>query len=453
MRPILLLAPAVSLAALLSSTAAHAACVESPSGTYTCTGLQTGGLADNDDDVSVTIDLGAEVENNSGDALRVRGNDTVVENNGTLTADGDGVDSGDNGSGLTVTNNGTINANARGVNADDEDDVTVINTGLINAPSNDGIRLGNGANATFLNSGTLISGDEGMEAGDNATVTNDIGASITAVEDAIQIGEAASITNSGTIQSTGTDGDGVDMDSGTVVNTATGSISTAASSSAGIDFDASSVLVSTIINSGTIAGGIGIQVELGGADPANVQTQIVRTDGVIIGSGGIAMDLGASDDQVAIFDDLTFQSTADYNLGSGAPVQIVGKTNLGTGEDTLAFLNTADGGMIYDAVLNDLFDGGADTDTVIFSASKSDLTASTLIADILSLTFEDSGMAQVLNFKDFEFFTFGADRLTGLGGTTYAAAELTAPVPLPAGFVLLGGGLAALGAARARRKG
>ncbi|PWR04461.1 hypothetical protein DKT77_00390 [Meridianimarinicoccus roseus] len=462
MRFVILSAPAVSLTSLLSGAPALAACVENPAGTYVCTGLQTGGLTDNGDDVSVTVVSGAEVQNAGGDALRVRGNDTTVVNNGTLTADGDGVDSGDDGFGLTVINTGSMNVQARGVNADNEDNVTVDNSGTINAPNNDGIRLGDGVNATFRNTGVLISGDEGMEAGNSATVLNRTGASITALEDAVQVGEDAQILNEGAIISTGTDGDGLDMDSGIVINTATGTIATAASSSAGIDFDASAVAQSVIVNSGSIEGGIGIQVELGGADPANTQTQIVLTDGIITGTGGLAVELGEGADTVAVFDSLAFLSQSgvpvqsgdvvDVTLGSGAAAQINGLVSLGAGDDSAGFFNMADGGMLYDAVLDDIFDGGADTDTAFFSAGLAELASSVLAGEVLSLTFASGQMTQVVNFRNFEFFTFGIDPVTGLGGQTVALADLTAPIPLPAGLLLLGGGLAVLGAARARRR-
>lgn len=455
MRPVQIIAPAVSLAALMAGGAVHAACVENPKNSYVCDGTQTDGLKDNSDDVSVLVNAGALVENfsgdNGGDVLRVRGDDTIVENNGTLEGDGDGVDSGDDGTGLYVTNTGTINAGSRGINADNENNVTVINSGTINAPTNDGIRLGNGVNAVFTNTGTLIAGDEGLEAGDDATVTNGPAARITAFDDAVQVGERGDIVNEGIIESNGNDGDGIDIDSGRIVNTASGSITTTAAAAAGIDYDASTEPESTILNSGTISGGFGIQVELGDHDPANTQTQIVLTDGIITGTGGTAISLGAGDDRVGVFDSLSFLSTVDLTLGSGAPAQINGLVSLGDGDDTLGFYNTADGGMIYDAVLADLFDGGADTDMAQFSADISELVSSKKSGGVLSLTFANAGLSKTLTFKGFEFFTFGVDPETGTGGTTYTAAQLSA-VPLPAGVALLGGGLAALAGLRRLRR-
>lgn len=456
--------PAMSVLAMTAASGAHAACVENPTNSYQCSATQIDGLEDNSDDVSVTVLSGATVENNGGpnggDALRVRGNGTQVTiqtgpgGDGVLDASGDGVDSGDNGFGLTVFNDGQILAQKRGVNADDEDDVTVINGGTIDA-QDDGIRLGNGVNALFVNAGTLKSGDEGFEAGDNAFVQNGPGALIQATEDAVQIGDDGTILNEGTIESTdidrsngtraGSGGDGIDLDSGAIVNT--GVIK--ALDGSGIDFDASPVLQSTIYNSGEITGRVGIEVELGGADPANTADQIIFTDGKITGTDGVAIELGEGQDLVAVFDDLSALGAAagvPIPLGSAAPAEINGLTNLGAGDDQLAFVNATGGGMIYDAVIGDIFDGGADIDTALFSADISELISSTGTPASLELLFGNGTDTKTLTLNNFEFLVFGVDPLTGFGGALFEirADGSLAPVPLPAGIVLLGGALVAL---------
>ena len=116
MRSFVLIAPALSSLAVLTAATAQAACVEVTPNNYACSGTQTGGLSDSDDNVTVDILTGATVENTGNDALRLRGNDPTVTNNGTIRTfiDGDGVDSNvSTTSGLTLINNGTIDVAVR----------------------------------------------------------------------------------------------------------------------------------------------------------------------------------------------------------------------------------------------------------------------------------------------------------------------------------------------------
>ncbi len=458
--------PALSAIALLSATTAQAGCVEGPTNAYVCSGTQTGGLTDSDPDVTVDILTGATVENSGNDALRLRGADPVVTNNGTIrtTIDGDGVDSNDaTQSGLTLVNAGTIDVAARGVNADNRNNVTVINSGLINAPTNDGIRLGAGANARVENTGTLKSGDDGLEAGNDATVLNGPGALFQAVEDGVQVGENAWIENEGTIESIIPDsdpdnwGDGIDIDSGTIVNTGT----IWSVDGAGIDYDASTVEQSVILNSGTIEGGVGIEVELGlGSDPANTKSQWIRSDGIITGRDGIAIELGAGDDIVEIFDSLSFLNpvtgveSASLALGSAAPVEVNGITDLGDDDDSLGIFNSAGGGL-YAAMLGDLFEGGAGTDTALFSASRGEFVSATGTGKAMKLSFSNGAESITLDLAGFEWIGFGVDPLTGTGGQIFAADRVArgpSAIPVPAAVWLAGSGLAALAGLRLRRR-
>lgn len=458
--------PVLSAFALLSATTARAACVEGPTNAYVCSGTQTGGLTDGDANVTVDILPGAAVENTGNDALRLRGADPVVTNAGTIrtVTDGDGVDSNDaTKSGLTLVNTGTIDVAARGVNADNRNNVTVINSGLINAPTNDGIRLGTGANARVENTGTLKSGDEGLEAGNDATVLNGPGALFQAVEDGVQVGENAWIENEGMIESIVTDpdpdnwGDGIDIDSGTIVNT--GMIRSV--DGAGIDYDASNVAQSRILNSGTIEGGVGVEVELGlGVDPANTKSQWIRSDGIITGRDGVAIELGAGADIVEIFDTLSLVNPvagvafANLALGSAGPVEVNGITDLGDDDDSLGIFNTAGGGL-YDAVLGDLFVGGAGTDTVVFSASRREFAAATGVGNAMKLTFSNGSDSITLDLAGFERIGFGVDPLTGSGGQVFAADRVArgpSAIPVPAALWLAGSGLAALAGLGLRRR-
>jgi hypothetical protein len=461
------LVPALSALALLSATTARAGCVEGPTNAYVCTGTQTGGLTDGDAGVTVDVLTGATVENSGNDALRLRGAGPVVTNHGTLKTviDGDGVDSNDaTKSGLTLINTGTIDVAARGVNADNRNDVTVINSGLINAPTNDGIRLGAGANARVENIGTLKAGDEGLEAGNDAVVLNGPGALFQAVEDGVQVGENARIENEGTIESIITDpdpdnwGDGIDIDSGTIVNTGT----IRSVDGAGIDYDASTVAQSQILNSGTIEGGTGVEVELGGGvDPANTKSQWIRSDGIITGLDGIAIELGAGDDIVEIFDSLSFLNPVagvesdTLTLGSAGPVEVNGITDLGDDDDSLGIFNTAGGGL-YQAALSDLFDGGNGTDTARFSASRQEFVAASGTGADLQIRFSNGVDGITLDLANFEWIAFGVDPLTGTGGKVFSVNRIArgpSAIPVPAAVWLAGSGLAALAGLRLRRRG
>ena len=461
------LVPALSALALLSATTARAGCVEGPTNAYVCTGTQTGGLTDGDAGVTVDVLTGATVENSGNDALRLRGAGPVVTNHGTLKTviDGDGVDSNDaRKSGLTLINTGTIDVAARGVNADNRNNVTVINSGLINAPTNDGIRLGAGAHARVENTGTLKSGDEGLEAGNDAVVLNGPGALLQAVEDGVQVGENARIENEGTIESIIIDadpdnwGDGIDIDSGTILNTGT----IRSVDGAGIDYDASTVAQSRIVNSGTIEGGTGVEVELGGGvDPANTRSQWIRSDGIITGRDGVAIELGAGADIVEIFDTLSFLNPVagaesdTLALGSAGPVEVNGITDLGDDDDRLGIFNTAGGGL-YQAALSDLFDGGNGTDIALFSASRQEFVAASGTGKALTLGFAKGAEAITLDLANFEWIAFGVDPLTGTGGQVFAADRVArgpSAIPVPAAVWLAGSGLAALAGLRLRRRG
>ena len=461
------LVPALSALALLSATTARAGCVEGPGNAYVCTGTQTGGLTDGDAGVTVDVLTGATVENSGNDALRLRGAGPVVTNHGTLKTviDGDGVDSNDaTKSGLTLINTGTIDVAARGVNADNRNDVTVINSGLINAPTNDGIRLGAGANARVENTGTLKAGDEGLEAGNDAVVLNGPGALFQAVEDGVQVGENARIENEGTIESIITDpdpdnwGDGIDIDSGTIVNTGT----IRSVDGAGIDYDASTVAQSQILNSGTIEGGIGVEVELGGGvDPANTKSQWIRSDGIITGLDGVAIELGAGDDIVEIFDSLSFLNPVagvesdTLTLGSAGPVEVNGITDLGDDDDSLGIFNTAGGGL-YQAALSDLFGGGNGTDTARFSASRQEFVAASGTGADLQIRFSNGVDGITLDLANFEWIAFGVDPLTGTGGKVFSVDRIArgpSAIPVPAAVWLAVSGLAALAGLRLRRRG
>ena len=200
---------------------------------------------------------------------------------------------------LSVENAGTIGAADDAIDADDSDGLSVVNTGLVTAEDK-AITAGDGAGAFLDNAGSIEAGDEGFEAGDDATVLNGAGGTIVAVEDAVQVGRGAFVSNDGTIGSTGPEGDGIDIDDGTILNEGT----IRAAGAAGIDFDGEGpdgglVGEAVVDNGGLIEGAVGIQVETGSAeDAANTAAQSVFNEGTIRGTSGLAIDLGAGDDLV-----------------------------------------------------------------------------------------------------------------------------------------------------------
>lgn len=432
----LALTTATALPLLLAALPAAAVCVETAPDSFDCTDLQTGGIEIDADDASVTVRSGAIVANDDGNAVEFNGDNSTVRNSGTLQASNDGVDGK---TGLTVVNDGEIDVQGRGVDADDEDDVSVTNNGTINAPEDDGIRLGNGANASFDNSGSLLSGDEGFEAGDNAALVNRAGASIRAVEDAVQVGENAMISNEGLIESFDPEGggDGIDMDSGIVINS--GIIS--AVDGDGIDFDESLTgTPSVILNTGSISGRSAILVETDPAEGANTSEQGVVNSGTLTGTDGTALLLGAGNDALIV-------EVAE----PGDMPAIFGTTDMGADDDRVGFFNQLTGGMIYGDGLDGLFDGGEGSDIALFSAEAPEfLGARTGSDESLLLDFSDGAMRQTLSFVNVEFFGFGADGI-GADVALVSAGDLPpSPVPLPAGLVLLGAGLAGLSVLRRR---
>ncbi|WP_116131358.1 VPLPA-CTERM sorting domain-containing protein [Tropicimonas sp. IMCC34043] len=416
----------------------------------TCSGVSSG-FEDDTDGLSILVESGATVQDN-GDTLKGEGNGVTITNDGTVISDSkDAIDWGDidNGTGtdLSITNNGKLTAAKDGINA--ADDFHIENFGTIEA-GDDGIQAGNGKGSGTIgilngasglidtedkaitvgdgvwlfNEGTIDSGNEAFEAGNDARVTNK--GTITAFEDGVQVGTGARIDNYGAIVSTGNDGDGIDIDDGTIINYAGASITVAGS--AGIDYDAGGD--SSVENYGLIEGVEGIMVETGldaagnpNGEVGNVAVQKILNAGTIRGTGGTALLLGEGNDVLELLD--------------GAIVD--GLSDLGDDDDSLIFSSLSYGTDGFDS----LFDGGEGTDTVSFTFDISNLATATLDAGILTLAFGDAVGLGDLDLTNFEVFDFA--------GTAYTINDLVPAVPLPAGAILLGTALAGFGAVRRRR--
>ncbi|MGV8987851.1 MAG: beta strand repeat-containing protein [Cypionkella sp.] len=483
----------------------------SKSGTVvTCTGSDTNGYSSSTDSLTLTVQTSATVSN-SDDAIRLKGLNGIVVNHGTVSVNttsggGDGIQADDK-SGAQVTNYGSVQGSLDTTKTGDAikvgDSASATNYGSLTG-GDDGIQTGDGSVATNKSGATINVGDDGFSLGDNATAVND--GLITAGDDGVQGGAALQVTNSGTITATGkgikadsADGvtvtntgtitsatsegiaandnftltnrgtitanddgvqinanalinnygtiqslnnptdtqDGIDLDSGTINNYAGALIFSQYDS--GIDFDAGTT--SYINNAGTIRGASGIIVETGEiadhttglfATP-NTAAQIITNSGLIEATGGpgefagYALYLGAGDD------------SATMQAGG----RLIGAADFGADSDQLIFDGLFSGLFADGATMA----GGAGTDTVSFNDYQfADLTQVKQVGSDFSLWFGSGFDAFRLTVNSWENFGFKDQTVSESRIAALAA------VPLPAGGVLMLGGLGALALLRRRRR-
>lgn len=264
------------------------------------------------------------------------------------------------------------------------------------------------------NQGEILSArDTAIQGEEDAEIIND--GTITSGKTGIQVGDESFIENSGSILSLGSDGHGVDINSGAVENS--GLIRTEAARGAGINVNPSFIGLEIINAVGAeIAGGIGILV-----DPENQAGQSVINSGTITGLSGTAIDLGAGEDFVMLEGGTVF---GDILLG----------------DDDDLFEMTGNG----DSLMAALVDGGAGADTATFTDFNfADLVDTGVMGETVNLDF---GAFGPVAFNSFELFNF-AD----VQGLTRADFEQVAPVPLPAAGLLLVGAFGLMGAVGRRK--
>lgn len=475
------------LAALYNAPAMSATCIPGGTGdspTLICTPTDSGNINDNRDNLSVTVESGAQIVRASGRPVQLEGSNQSLNNQGLIESGDDDAIRG-KGVNLTIDNSGTIRGGDRGIRLqDDADNFILINreSGKIFA-ENQAVRLDNdaelenahitnygliqstdgraiqsrGPGGTVINHGTLLGGEEVVEAREDFTLENHgtialnglswdadtqtwTNTGATNDEDGVQFasGEA---NNYGVIL--GTD-DGIDLDEGKVHNHATGVIVSTGTASdsldggSGIDIDetfeptqgddrAAGPL--TIVNEGYIEG-----VRAIGTNEASTSEITIKNSGTLKGRSGTAIELAPNQ--------------GDSSLQLSGNSEIIGDVIFGGGDDKLIIDGlTSTSGMFSTGI----FDGGAGNNSVFFN----DFSLSNILSfDITdALIYMSFGIANNElfsgKFTNFSTWTFASD---GSFSTEALASKFMNPsaVPLPAALPLFAFGLFGLWAGRAR---
>ena len=224
----------------------------------------------------------------------------------------------------TVTNQGTIVASLNfGVLLERGGTVTNGASALISGPQF-GIYTERGS-SLIINAGT-IQGGSGLQTSGIATVTNSgtiIGttlygavlgggslsntgsATITGVYGGVRLQSLGTIANDGSVTATRAGSSGIELDGGGLV-TNTGSIVGAGQ---GVSLRGGS---GTVVNTGTIRGGLGVLF----SDQSDTFANTLINTGTIVGNGGTAVQFGAGNDLLAITPEAMFGGLVDGAGGS-----------------------------------------------------------------------------------------------------------------------------------------
>jgi hypothetical protein len=461
------------LRAILSTTAlaslalaalpAQAACTDD--GVFLdCSGPGNAALIDSTDGKTFVINPGAAIGPVPGIALTLGGDAQTVINDGLVQSDDNEaiVSTGANlivlnsgeiqapsdrairlfagADGATILNFGgaTISSDDIAIEAENDDnvaDVFIENDGLIESTGGRAIQS-RGPGTTVFNSetGMIIGAEEVIEARTDFTLENRgtimIGDPTVDDEDGVQFASGR-VDNYGLIQ--GSD-DGIDVDEGTIVNHAGGIIRTrppvGEPGGNGIDADGE------------------LQDPVNGDGPAGLLT--VENGGLVEGSNAI----GVADDRTAavnVINSGTLRGTTGVAIGFNGAMEastleifdgsmIFGDVLLTDSDDTVT-IGALSSGQFTDT----FFDGRGGDDTVLLDGyALSDITRFVVSGAEARLTLATLSGNVTGAFRNFELWS--------VGGVTYSTSDLSgvAPVPLPAGLPLLGGGLAGLWALRRR---
>lgn len=286
-------------------------------GTVICSGIDPNGFSDNDPNLTIAVQPGAEVNNFGAPANNAPGNSHTITNSGSISTMGDFAEGILVNDANTITSNGSISTtgiDADAINADDNN--TITNTGSISTTGiiSDAIDVDNGN--TVTNSGTILTSDLGafgIFADDNNT-----------------------ITNSGSIQTTGNTGNAIDADDGNTI-TNSGTISTTNSFSRGIEANDNNAVLNT--------GSIQTNGDNADAIDGNDGNTITNT-GTIITTGDLSDGLNANDNN-------TIVNTGSVTV-SGADSDAVDVDNNTTVINSGLLRSINDNALEFDGVSNEL---------------------------------------------------------------------------------------------------
>lgn len=299
--------------------------------------------------------------------------------------------------------------------------------------------------ATFGGTAALAAG---AAVGKTASV---LGADAATGRMGIVTGEVA-ITGSASLETVTVDGYGAGAADGITgtTNTALATLNLAN----GTDFDVESAATTLALNANNVQGTVDIQSgtttlnaevkgNTAGARDTDLASVTVKTL-AITGDGKVSGDV-AGLVAVETIDTTGFTGTATFEINGeqtaytgGAGVDNVDVTAtsgskivsqaLGAGNDTLD-LGGLTGGNILALATGVVFDGGADTDTVILSAAA---------AEAVSLSKNDATtfLAHITNFENVQIDALGANQTVNLGNLGYSTATVLGADPAAASSTL-----------------
>ncbi|WP_330110192.1 hypothetical protein [Methylophaga thalassica] len=450
--------------------------------TLTCTSADSNNIDDKRDNLSVTVENGAEIvdekdrpvqlkgsnqtvynygliESGDDDAIRAKGANLTIDNSGMIIGGDRGIRLQDKASNFTLINRetGQIFAENQAVRLDDDTELKnahITNYGQIESEKGRAIQS-RGAGTTVINYGTLRGNEEVVEAREDFTLENHgtialnglswnaatktwTNTGATDDEDGVQFASGTA-DNYGVIL--GTD-DGIDIDEGKVHNHATGVIVSTGTESDplnggnGIDIDplfepnVGDVRTAgplTIINEGYIEG-----VHAIGSDDASTSEVTVTNSGTLVGRSGTAIHFAPN------------QGNSSLTLTGNS--EIIGDVMFGSGDDMVII----DGLTATGELSSGIFDGSLGNNSIIFKDFElSDILSFEISDALVYLSLGvDSGELLSGKFKNFSSWGFG----DGMFSTEYLASQFSNPsaVPLPAALPLFAFGLIGMWAGRSR---
>jgi autotransporter-associated beta strand protein len=403
--------------------------------------------------ISITNNLGATIQGQEG----IQGAGTgIIVNSGLITGlttfgGGVGIDfSANNTAMVTVTNNstGVINGDAFGINANS---AVVYNYGTISAPTAGGGGTGLNANTLILTnySSGLITGDAFGVSGSqtpNLTITNFGTISSTGFAGIAIQGNTVDITNSGSITSAAASaGAAISTNSGTITNNAGGTISG--------DSAIQAFGNTSIFNAGTITGltGTAISFFSGG-------NTLTLGPGSVI--NGTAQGFGADTFQLGGTGTDTFNASLFATQYSGySTFNKIGSstwTLTGTGGSQAWNINAGtlvaghqSGGIIDALGTGDITMNGGTLRSAVTGTFTNNLVFSTNTSSVVSaaagqtLTFGPNGGASFVTFADGSTATFGSTTDTGtiIFSSDFNNISSTAAIVVAGGILRDGNGV------------